>query len=282
MLVKFIVLAYLGLVLTAARRVQDREDGKNSPQILCGLSPIMKSKHDSGAALEGELPFHVMVSTSEKEDICGGALIGRSWVLTAASCVVMEGKDQKHKINVVVGESDLQDKRKTVIGVERVYPHENYNSSSHLNNLAILKLKRGVEFGFGDKNNVNSVCLPEGDDRPNWFSNVTMVSYGVMRFSCANKLAKPKKLTKTASRVVQVKENCGNEHLYVTANSSGFDVGAPLIKYFDDKAVLVGLVSDVTSTRTDGSNCSSQEMTLVAARVSTFVGWINSVAMHFN
>ncbi|KAL1379509.1 hypothetical protein pipiens_014847 [Culex pipiens pipiens] len=95
---------------------------------------------------------------------CGGSLISKRYVLTAAQCVY-----NFKPLQVRLGEYDLSrdtdcnlndntDCAPPVedINIESIIPHQKYNDDNKLNDIALIRLARDVSFG----DNIQPICLP--------------------------------------------------------------------------------------------------------------------------
>ncbi|KAG2463167.1 NB5R2 reductase, partial [Polypterus senegalus] len=94
------------------------------------------------------------------EHICGGAIIGPKWIITAAHCVYNR-KDYIKLMAVVAGDHDIlnEDASEQKRSVKKVIIHPRYNDSTLDYDLALLWLEDALQY---DKN-VRPVCLPHAN-----------------------------------------------------------------------------------------------------------------------
>lgn len=107
--------------------------------------------------LINEYVFPVSIKyVTDKQGFCGGSIITRRHILTAAHCI----HDITKPIQVVVGEHDFNSDFETnvtdIIPVRQIVKHERYNHDEMTNDIAILVLGRDIIFN----NLVGPICLP--------------------------------------------------------------------------------------------------------------------------
>jgi secreted trypsin-like serine protease len=95
------------------------------------------------------LPWIVSLKNSATGNhFCGGTLIADQWVLTAAHCLFNSGKIKlASQLTATVGEYDLNSDPVTpASGIQQIYIHPDYNSSTSVNDIALLKLGSSVNY----------------------------------------------------------------------------------------------------------------------------------------
>ncbi|KAK0090600.1 hypothetical protein PV325_010566 [Microctonus aethiopoides] len=226
--------------------------------------------------------WQVALINSLNQYLCGGALIGTQWVLTAAHCVtnIVRSGDA---IYVRVGDHDLTRKYGSpgaqTLRVATTYIHHNHNSQTLDNDIALLKLHGQAEL----KDGVCLVCLPARGVSHTAGKRCTVTGYGYM--GEAGPI--PLKVREAEIPIVSDAEcirkvNAVTEKIFILPASSfcaggelGNDAcqgdgGGPLVCQDDGFFELAGLVSW-------GFGCGRIDVPGVYVKVSAFIGWINQI-----
>ncbi|KAI5645902.1 trypsin domain-containing protein [Phthorimaea operculella] len=230
----------------------------------------------------GEWCWQVALINSLNQYLCGAALIGTQWVLTAAHCVtnIVRSGDA---IYVRVGDHDLTRKYGSpgaqTLRVATTYIHHNHNSQTLDNDIALLKLHGKAEF----KEGVCLVCLPARGVSHTAGKRCTVTGYGYMGETGPIPLrVREAELPIVSDAECLRKVNAVTEKIFILPASSfcaggeeGNDAcqgdgGGPLVCQDDGFYELVGLVSW-------GFGCGRRDVPGVYVKVSSFIGWINQI-----
>ncbi|KAL0818690.1 hypothetical protein ABMA28_008035 [Loxostege sticticalis] len=230
----------------------------------------------------GEWCWQVALINSLNQYLCGAALIGTHWVLTAAHCVTNIVRSGE-AIFVRVGDHDLTRKYGSpgaqTLRVATTYIHHNHNSQTLDNDIALLKLLGKAEL----KEGVCLVCLPARGVSHAAGKRCTVTGYGYMGETGPIPLrVREAELPIVSDAECIRKVNAVTEKIFILPASSfcaggeeGNDAcqgdgGGPLVCQDDGFYELVGLVSW-------GFGCGRRDVPGVYVKVSSFIGWINQI-----
>ncbi|XP_015905531.1 trypsin-1-like [Parasteatoda tepidariorum] len=249
----------------------------------CGKQTVRNGRIVGGEdAFDGEFPFMVSLrlgGSAYGQHHCGGVILKKLWVLTAAHCVT--SYSAKH-FTVRVGEYDLSQAEtnhsESDYRVEKIFKHPKlYQPRRYNNDIALLKLMKPI----GYESYVWPACLPDHEED---FSGQqgTIMGWGFLqenggvrakilqkvqvpimnRTQCQNLFDEAKKRVKFHDGQICAGYREGKK------DSCQGDSGGPLVVKKDGSFTVVGIVSA-------GIGCARPLLPGVYTSVAHHVPWIH-------
>ncbi|XP_074142111.1 chymotrypsinogen B-like [Sminthopsis crassicaudata] len=240
--------------------------GCGVPDIKPILSNMLRIANGKNA-VPGSWPWQVSLQRRGAH-FCGGSIINKNWVVTAAHCKV------KRTDRVVAGRHNMRSHRENiqVLKIAQVFINRNFDSVSLNNDITLLKLARPVRF----QKNVSPVCLPSVNDDFPAGTQCAISGWGMTKYNAHSipnilQQAKVPLLSNTECKKVWGKAVTDN---MICAGANGVticmgDSGGPLVCKKNGAWTLVG-ISSWTSSR-----CSTS-MPSGYARVTKFLPFIKN------
>ncbi|XP_020616215.1 CUB and peptidase domain-containing protein 2-like [Orbicella faveolata] len=128
--------------------------GHPLPPLSCGDRPSSGARIVGGQeTVKNSIPWQAMLRT-DRAQFCGGSLVHKQWVLTAAHCV-QGSSPNSFKIWLGAHRKETQEDTTQERAVAQVVIHPGYNSGTNANDIAMVKLKQEAVLGKG----VGLICL---------------------------------------------------------------------------------------------------------------------------
>ncbi|XP_064091566.1 trypsin-1-like [Macrobrachium nipponense] len=245
----------------------------------CGIANISVADYKvvNGAdASQDEYPYQVIVMPTIKgaEYQCGGSIIKKRWILTAAHCFFDRNGNQPNQNAVVVGYGNINQDLTTQVTATKYIVHENYDKTTSANDIALIELPRALDYETDPA--IQPICLAVESDIPyggkavatGWgtlvYQGTTLpsilqeVTLDIIPISqCKSLTSLPADTTKVVCALTPTKDTCQG------------DSGGPLVaKVCPNQWVQIGIVSY-------GVGCAFPNDPGVYTRVSAFRQWID-------
>merc|ERR1711990_133515 len=271
--------------LTMSRAAEERAIN------TCNCAPVSSSDRIVGGKEVNpkyKLPYQVLVSpcTSKGCLMCGGTILNKRYVVTAAHCLYA-GKDLMTlkggaTFRVMLGEHDHCKATSSFVLASAVHKHPKFdlNNPSGDNDIAILKLSKDLT--FSDK--IKPVCLPTSATKDYSGKASTVSGWGGTKaYTPLKPVDQPRQCALKEAIVEILKPSdtkCSNflgdssSTTMLCAWAKGKDAcqgdsGGPLTVAENGKYVLLGVVSY-------GSGCATEHPG-VYARVQGFLPWMKKI-----
>ncbi|XP_059181147.1 LOW QUALITY PROTEIN: uncharacterized protein LOC131959949 [Centropristis striata] len=251
------------------------DSGSTAPSAeLCGVTPLNNRIVGGEDAPAGSWPWQVSLQRFGGH-VCGGSLINREWVMSAAHCF---SSTSTSGWRISLGRQNLQGDNPNEVSrtVAEIILHPNYDSASNDNDIALLRLSSPVTF----TDYIRPVCLAASDSVFNNGTDSWVTGWGTVQEGVA--LPFPATLQEVEVPVLGNRQcNCLNGVGTVTGNmicagvlaggkdSCQGDSGGPMVNQQGSVWVQSGVVSF-------GFGCARPNLPGVYSRVSRYQSWINS------
>ncbi|XP_027697964.1 LOW QUALITY PROTEIN: probable threonine protease PRSS50 [Vombatus ursinus] len=272
---------------TAEELQMTQEDEKG-----CGHSAIVDRVLGGEESVPSKWPWHVSIQKDRKH-LCGGTIIARWWVLTAAHCVNINAS-----FTVLMGSIFLQEKSASIVRVpvKRVVIHPSYQEVRYWSwigredDVALLKLSQELKYN----NSISPVCLPSPIFDLKVGSFCWLTGWGQTNISSSEGKAQSRKTPivnglREAEIQVMSNDECDSRYHEISevpsivriitpsmlcsdySRGRGFclgDDGSPLVCKVDGTWFQAGIVSWTLG-------CAEKDTPGVYSRVSEYALWIN-------
>ncbi|KAE8408276.1 trypsin-like cysteine/serine peptidase domain-containing protein [Aspergillus pseudonomiae] len=136
---------------------------------IAGSAIAEKAIVGGSQAADGEFPYQVSVQTSYH--MCGGSIIDKDHILTAAHCV--DGLSP-NRLRIRAGSTQHASGGK-LVKVAKVTQHSGFDAKTIKNDIAVLKLASSLDFG----STISAVELPSSaDDTPQVGTKCSITGWG--------------------------------------------------------------------------------------------------------
>ncbi|KAM3935163.1 coagulation factor X [Leptodactylus fuscus] len=104
----------------------------------------------------GECPWQAVLFSEDDEPFCGGTILSKQFILTAAHCM-----NQTKYFKVIVGEMNTQrkDGGESIHKVEKIIVHPRFVKATYDFDIALVKLREAINF----TDNIIPACIPDPD-----------------------------------------------------------------------------------------------------------------------
>ncbi|GFT87401.1 trypsin-1 [Nephila pilipes] len=233
---------------------------------------------------DGEIPWQVSLQRKSMKSgrifhICGGSIINREWVVTAAHCVALA---LLSNYRIVAATTNLRDENRikslsgsdySVHKVVDVQIHDNYDMFRFRNDIALIRVDPPFEFS----NKIQSISLPSPGHTASGHAYAS--GWGLMQEGVR---VTPSRLQTVELPLLSDSEcrQAYGDNLVETMICAGYkeggksvcqgDSGGPLFQSDGGHAVLIGVVSW-------GVGCARPGKPGVYTEVSHYVDWIGGI-----
>ncbi|XP_076608004.1 serine protease 27-like [Chaetodon auriga] len=237
---------------------------------VCGIAPLNSRIVGGVDAPAGSWPWQASLHRRGSH-FCGGSLINKQWVLSAAHCF-----PSTSTVNLIVylgrDTQQLSNPNEVSRTVSQIINHPDYNSNTFDNDMSLLQLSSPVEF----TDYIKPVCLAAEGSVFEAGLNCWVTGWGTIRTDVP--LPFPQRLQEVSVPIVS-NSQCDAAYGTITNNmvcagldeggkdSCQGDSGGPLVSKNDTKWVQCGVVSF-------GRGCAEANFPGVYARVSVYQSWI--------